>query len=172
MSTMTWNTPTHFWFHSHHQGNWQSYFGMVIFCFANVSSSSQTFLPLLAWQNLTIFIWSPRLTKTMISEDAKSLTGASTLTVVNMLLLALHGLNTGTKLVIVSHSNFELVISNFELAVMQISSTAIQSHCWSMLILLYFPKKMIKIFSSVQSKEELCSAKGTCIAMQAPVVCT
>jgi len=109
------------------------------------------------------------LTRTMSSGVAESMIGVCTSTVIHMVLVALQCLKIHSDPVnLISDSECERIISNFELIVINNSPTASHNRCRSMLAMLDLQKEASHIISSVQSETPY-SAKGSCIAVLASV---
>jgi hypothetical protein len=104
------------------------------------------------------------------SGDAESMVGVVTSTVIHTILVALQSLKIDSDPVnLISDSECERIISNFELIVINNSPTASQNRCRSMLTMLDLKKEVSYIISSVQSETPY-SARGSCIAVLASVL--
>ncbi|KAL3766413.1 hypothetical protein ACHAW5_008650 [Stephanodiscus triporus] len=109
------------------------------------------------------------LKKAMISGEAESMVSVSTLPMIHMVLEALQCLKVESEPVNITDSDCERVISNFELIVINNSTTASQHRCRSMLTLIDLQREASQIISFAQSETQY-YANGSCIALLASVL--
>jgi len=103
------------------------------------------------------------------SEDVDSLVGASTLSVIDLALVAMKNLRLDSEEPInTSNAECESIISNFERIVIHNSTSVSQNRCRSMLILLDLQRETTNIFSQSETPY---SAKGSWIALLATLLC-
>jgi hypothetical protein len=103
------------------------------------------------------------------SEVVDSLVGASTLSVIDLALVAMKKLRLDSEEPInTSNAECESIISNFERIVIHNSTSVSQNRCRSMLILLDLQRETTNIFSQSETPY---SAKGSWIALLATLLC-
>jgi hypothetical protein len=112
-------------------------------------------------------ITTPISTIMISSEDVDSLVGASTLSVIQLALVAMKYLRLDSD-VTMTNTECESIISNFERIVIHNSTSISQNRCRSMIILLDLQRETTNI---VSQSETPYSAKVSWIALLATILC-